>query len=372
MTEANVSTPAVDSSVVDKLISDAPDDLEFDGPSDRPERPTGKLSDLKPEDFDEDDGEGGDDEPSKKPEPKAAKPKDEPAKEKQRAADVPPEPPEPKDARAALPKDRGTEDKPWTIKDLPEDGFVQVKIDGKPSVVSLKELASGYIRMETFHGAHNRANQAYDEARQIAEQALQERGEIRSAVREMLSTPQKLFEHLLHDPDVMEELGFMIAKQYKTWQEKPEARAEHKHQLRERALQSERQRLQQEKERWEAQQRESQQLRAAQERWRPVHQEALKENGFPKLTPEFQRVFKALFQAEWEATQGQVTPEAYKQAFKRAMAVVKPESTVADRRPAPASDPQRRPAARNGSNGQKDWSGMSLSARLRDPGYLLR
>jgi hypothetical protein len=238
--------------------------------------------------------------------------------------------------------------------------------------VSLKEAVSGYIRTETFQSALSRANNANEEATQIAHDALQEREAIREYFQEVFKTPKKLFDRLMQDPDEMLELGQMIAAQYQRWSKGEESIQDHKIALRERKLAAREQRIQQEREQHEQQQRMTTQQREAVERWRPVHQEALKEAGFPKLTPQFQRKFAALFRAEFEDTGGKVTPEAYKALFKEALMLAKPESTVAERKPDPRADPprERRDAPRNGKS--KDWSSMPVNQRLRDRDFLLR
>lgn len=371
MTTQAAPAPQVDASISDLLISDAPDDLEFDGPADRAEREPGKLSDLKPEDFDEDDESDAEPEP-----PKAkAKPKDEPPKEKDKAkaADVPKEPVEEPEAKTPWPKDRGTREKPLTIKDLPDDVYVQVKVDGKQDTVSLKEYAQGIIRMESFHGAYNKANQAYQDATEIAQKSLEERQKIRDGVKGLFKTPKQMFDYYMeHYPDEAVELGRMIALQFKEWNETPGARETHKAMIRERQLAAERERFQRERENWERGQHESRAKAEAAERFRPAHNEAMKEAGFPKITEKFKRTMHALLNIEQNSGQP-LTPERYKEIFAEALSIAKPEDTVAGRKPPPSADPPRRPNPSRPANGKTpDWNTMSHRERLRHPEFFLR
>src|SRR5687768_9511175 len=45
-----------------------------------------------------------------------------------------------------LPEGKGTKENPLTVKDLPQDRFVEVKVDGKKEVVDLRDAVNGYVR----------------------------------------------------------------------------------------------------------------------------------------------------------------------------------------------------------------------------------
>lgn len=352
------------SHVLDRLVDGIDGDLDMDGPereTDLPEKQ--QFSDLKPEDFDEDEEE--------KPKPKA-KAKAEPKAKSEPKGDEEPEERPAAAASEALAKDRGTQEKPYTVKDLPEDKFVQVKIDGKPATVSMKELATGYIRQETFHGVYNRASQAIEEATTIAKRQLDERQALRQDVVALFSTPDRMFKHMLNNhPDEMMALGQQIAAQYVEWKNNPEALASHKHSIQLRQVESERQRLQQEKSAWETQQRSTQAQAEARRTWEPVYQKVMKEAGFPKLTPEFRETCEALLhQARAKSDNGKVSAEAFEACFRRALVLNKPESTVQNRTPAAPNNPART-ARQPSSNGKKDWESKSYLARLRDPNFML-
>jgi hypothetical protein len=59
------------------------------------------------------------------------------------------ESPEPE--RKTADRSVGSEDNPYTVKTLPADKFVKLKVDGEETVVPMKELADGYIRQQTFN-----------------------------------------------------------------------------------------------------------------------------------------------------------------------------------------------------------------------------
>jgi hypothetical protein len=373
MSEINSrQNPQIEQSIVDKIVDNLPDDLDFGGSEEQPDEPAARFTDLEPEDWDHDDD--GDSAPEKEPGTKREKkpekkPESEPEEKAPKVAAPKGDEPEPEEARP-WPKDKGTRDKPLELKELPEDVFVRVKIDGQKDVVNLKEYASGIVRMETFHASLSRAKNAYEEASEIAHESLQERQAIRDYFQEVFKTPAKLFQRLMQDPDEMVELGKMIAAQYKEWHENPSALMEHKHRLRQRVLDERERRIQEQGERSESERRAARVKAEAIERWKPVHAEAMQENGFPKLTKAFQKKFNALFRAEWEETGGKVTPETYKELFREVLKLEKPVSTAQDRKPPPQADPPTRPR-QNGGSAKPDWSKMSVQQKLRHPKFLM-
>lgn len=372
MTMQGTATPAAPAAPTgskfstENLLDGFEGDLEMEDPSDEPRPERKGQSDLKPEDFDEVANEGEEEEEKPKPKAKpktAATPKGEAGDEGEEEAET---------AAKALPKDRGTQDKPYSVKDLPDDKFVQVKIDGKPATVSMKELASGYIRMETFHAAHGRANDAIEEATQMATRSLGERKALRDDLQHLFRTPDRLFKHMLNNnPREMLELGKQIAMQFKAWNDDPNALAQHEHALQLRQVEGERQRLQQERQQWEQQQRSTQAAAEAQKVWAPAYEKVMKEAGFPKLTPDFKEDCEALLrQAKSKAPDGKLSSEVFEGVFRRVLKMHKLES-VGSRQPGAPTNPPRQLAATT-PRGKKDFSKMSPFERMRDPDYFLQ
>ena len=347
----------------ESLLDGFDGELEMDPPEEarKEKRSTGKPSDLKPEDFDELDEPA----PEEKPKPKkSAAPQAEP--------EEPAEPAEAKpEADRPWPKDKGTREKPLALKDLPDDTFVSVQVDGKRETISLKEYAQGVIRMESFHGAYNRAHQAYEEVTQIAQKAIQEREAIRNDLRALFRAPQRMFKHLFdHHPREMLDLGRLIAQQFKAWNEDPEAQRAHEDGIQQRQLQAERDRLQQERQRWDEQQQSARAAAEAKRAWAPVYEKVMKEAGFPKLTPEFQEDVKAFLEhAKSKVPDGKITAEVFEAVFRRVLKMHRLER-VADRQPAAPVNPPRQATPKNGKG--RDWDGVSTYEKMRGTDFFLR
>ncbi len=354
--------------LADRIVADIGDDFDLGDGKDKPDNEI--PSSIEPEDFDDDDGVEDEDTKREKPAPK---PKDEPAKPK---PVVPPaakdEADEPKAAKGVLPPDRGTEDKPYTVNDLPGDRFVKLKIDGKEQTLPMRELADGYIRKQTFDSSLSKTKQALMDAERIAKSHIEERTKLRSDVDAFLGDDERMFKYLMErDPDVLLRLGNRIGLQYGEWQKDPSALQRHNWERQQRQLQAERQRVEHEKKQWEEQRRKVEESERASQVWAPVWKEAMKEAGFPKATPEFQRVVKALVKVAQDDSGGKITPDVFKACVKQAAKLVGAE-TVESRTP-PAQEPpaQRERVAKPNGKANK-WEGMSHAQRMRDPDYLLR
>lgn len=231
----------------------------------------------------------------------------------------------------------GSEGNPYTVKTLPADKFVKLKVDGEDTVVPMKELADGYIRQQTFNKRLNHADQLAEQATAIANKAVQERESLRSSFREVMGDPETLFGYMLdnHQP-TLERVATEYAKLHASWLKDPHARRafdlERKEtKLRERE-EGETQRRQTEQE-TQRQDQEVARVRAALE---PAYQDGLKAAGFPKVTPEFQETLKALCEQRRRATGKPITPDDLKAAVIRTAKIVAAE-TVNERKPEPTA-----------------------------------
>ena len=96
---------------------------------------------------------------------------------------------------------RGSKDEPFSVKDLPADKFIQLKVDGEKVTVSLRELGDSYIGQRTINARLNKTKSLTDEATQFIEKAKSEREQVRGAVRELLSDSEQLYDYFLATGD---------------------------------------------------------------------------------------------------------------------------------------------------------------------------
>lgn len=336
------------------------------------EAPPAKMLDLS--DFDDEDDDG-DAEDTKREKP-APKPKDEPEKKPKAVAPAPPkgEPeaaPEPKAAKSPLPLDRGTEDKPYTVNDLPADRFLKLKVDGQETTLPLREVADGYIRKQTMDVNISRAKQVMQDAERIAKGHIEERTKLRGDLDAFLGDEQRVFKHLLdRDPDMLLRLGALIGTQYGEWTKDPGARQRHDFERQQRQLQAERQRVEQERQTWERERTSRAAAEEARRTWEGPFKEAMREAGFPKITPEFQDTVKALMSQAQKRGQGKVDVATFKAIVLRAAKLVNAE-TVDQRQPPGQPAPAPREPAQRAPRSEK-WEGMSHAEKFRDPDFILR
>lgn len=371
---APANPPSVSSSstnpglLTNRIVEDIGDDFDLGDGVEKPD--TAVPSSIDVEDFD-DEGDTGDEDTKREKLP--SKPKDEPAKPKPVPPPVKDEAEEPKAAKGVLPADRGTEDKPYTVNDLPGDRFVKLKIDGKEQTLPMRELADGYIRKQTFDSSLSKTKQAMLDAERIAKSHIEERTKLRSDVDAFLGDDERMFKYLMErDPDVLLRLGSRIGVQYGEWQKDPSALQRHNWERQQRQLQAERQRVEQEKRQWEEERTRRETTERQNQVWAPIWREALKEAGFPENTPKFQRTVKAMVKVAQDENGGKLTRETFIECVKEA-ARLAGAPTVDARKPPPQEPPAQRERAAAKPNGKGDkWENMSHAKRMRDPNYLLR
>jgi hypothetical protein len=182
---------------------------------------------------------------------------------------------------------RGSKDEPFTVKDLPANKFIELKVDGEKTVVSFKELATGYIREQTFSQRINKTKELTDEATAHAQRFQEERQQLRTATREFLQDADQLYEYFTADEgreQVLTAVAQRLAAQLRTFRENPETRLQYQRQR-------DQKRLEEQKAHWEAQkQAEAQaaQQREAQARFekvfKPGWESGLKRAGFPEVS----------------------------------------------------------------------------------------
>jgi hypothetical protein len=96
----------------------------------------------------------------------------------------------------AVPDGKGTKDAPLTLKDLPEDVFLELQVNGEKVVVDLKESAKGIMRRQAFDQQTSKIKQGLTEAHDIAEKAVsaQER------MKQQLDQTRQGFSSFIRDP----------------------------------------------------------------------------------------------------------------------------------------------------------------------------
>ena len=148
-------------------------------------------------------------------EPEAeGEPEDKPEPEPKAAAPVP----EPKEEES----EQGTEDDPLSIADLPEDQFVKIRVDGEDTVVSLRELANGHIRQQTFSRKVNEAKQVQQRAEAVMEKSSGQVRQIQEAFQTLVTTPEKMYEFMSERyPDELEKLATIAAQRIIQERESP-------------------------------------------------------------------------------------------------------------------------------------------------------
>ena len=275
----------------------------------------------------------------------------------------------------ALAPDKGLKDAPYSITDLPEDRFIEIKVDGEREVVSLRELASGHIRRRAFNKFTNQATSAVEEARGYAEAAIRERQNVRQSLNTFLTDPKKMLDFMLENqPEVAEAFARGYAEVWDGWQKNPDAFRRHEWERQQRKLNAERQKIQQERDRHDREMADNRAAAAELERLKPTMQRTMRELGFPKVTPKFRETVNILCEAARRSNGGKLDAEDLRDALHQAHRLHPAEKPVQERRPAPAPVAPPRPAAQpRKTNGQyADWSKVPYNKRMSNPDFFLR
>lgn len=267
---------------------------------------------------------------------------------------------------------RGSKDEPFSVKDLPSDKYIELKVDGEKTVVSLSELAAGYIRESTFSQRINRTKALADEAQAHLTRAKETQTSVREALREFVTDPQQLYDYFLATEDrekVLEAVAQRYAGQLRRFRENPQERL---------AFQRERDqaRLQAEREHWENQKQQEAHARQQQEQqerafkvFKPGWEAGLKKAGFPQPTKELWD--EVQIRCDQRHRSGHpVTSEDVAEFVHRAAKLLElPPRSAKKPRPAPAAPPKDREAQRRRGD---PWASKSSYERKKDPDYFLK
>lgn len=418
----NLSKRAVDDSEFfndippDELLAAMNDD---DEPEDRPrrqrakpERDVTKPKARKPEPEPEPEEEEED-------EPLAAE-ADEPAEEQEdEFADREAE--ERAEYKWSPPEGKGTKDAPLTLRDLPEELFVELSVNGEKVTVDLKEAGRGYMRRQAFDQQVSKVKQGLTEAHDIAEKAVSAQEQLKqrlegtrksfsefirdpkrvlAALFENVTDRRRIVEALVEDhEDAYEELSFayadMITREnglakdgYQTARaRRAKERENRRYQREQAALAEERRQVALERQRWHQEQeekaktaQESEKTQAAARATfallKPGLDAGLLALGLKDLTPELDQALQVSIGVTKRINGGrQLTAADVKQAVLRAGAALGLKPGAKRPAPAPANGAPRRqattPNKQTNGGGTDKWAGVPQNQLVRSMDWLM-
>lgn len=268
---------------------------------------------------------------------------------------------------------RGTQEDPYSVKELPDDRYIEIKVDGEKKAVSLREMAEGYTRTEAFNKRVNQTQLLTKQAQEVIAQASAFPQKFQQQFREFTQDPQQIYEFFLATPErekVFVEAATALARHARQVREDPEYRVRYQRERDEA-------RLRQKEEAFEAQRKAEMQAKQAEhnrQQWNnifnPGWTEGLKKAGFPKLDKQthaklFEEVkFRCIQRAQ---SGGSVTSEDVADFTARAARSMD-LPTAKNARPAPA--PVTKKSAEKPAN-RRDWSKASSAEKKRSPEFFL-
>jgi hypothetical protein len=400
-----------------EFFADIPPDellasMDDDDPEDKPRRARPKPSreEPKPEKR------------ARKPEPEPEEePEDEEDEEPLAAADDETEPEteaetEPESKAWSVPDGKGSKDAPLTLKDLPDELFVELAINGEKVTVDLKEAGRGYMRRQAFDQQVSKIKQGLTDAHDIAEKAVSAQEQMKrhidqtrqgfsafvkepkrvlAALFDNVPDKRRIVEALIEDhEDIYEELAFSYAEfrqredalQKDGYQHARARRAKDRDQRRtqreQASLAEERRQIAAERQRWEqereertrtTQESEKKQAaaRAAFALLKPGLDAGLLALGLKDLTPELDQELQVRLQVTKRVNGGKaLTADDVKKAVLRAGEVLGIKPGMKRPAPAPAGSAPRKQAAdpqrKTATNSSKSWDDVPRNERVRD------
>lgn len=271
--------------------------------------------------------------------------------------------------------DSGSREQPYSVKDLPEDKWIELTIDGKKETVNLAELGKGYIREATFKRRLNKAETLARDATALVKQAQEMPQQLQSQFREFIRNPQEIYDFFTETEErerVLESVARRYAEQRRRHRENPEEGLAWKRQRDER-------RLSWEREQWEAQraqQEQAAQRQAAAEHARSIFEpgwaKGLARAGSPKLTPQTHRELmdEVLIRCQQRRNAGEeITSDDIATFVQRAAKTLDLKPGTAQKpKPAPiVPRDETREAPRRGV----DWSKTTRRERAKSTDYFL-
>ncbi len=202
---------------------------------------------------------------------------DEPAAARQPNGDEAPEP--------QRESDEGTRKKPYTRDDLPEDRFIEVKVDGQKQVVPLRELVDGYAGQKAIQQRLERIGLEKQAMTREVEGAREEVKKTNDHFRSILNDPDELYALLSHrefEP-TLQALAKKRWDDLAQWKANPVTRAEFLRQRDERAFAQQQQRMQQQQQLEQQRATEQAQLEHRTQVIKPGWEEGIRRAGNPDV-----------------------------------------------------------------------------------------
>lgn len=269
---------------------------------------------------------------------------------------------------------RGSEENPFTVKDLPKDKLIELKVDGEKIKIPLSELADGYIRERTFSARINRTKALADEAERLTQRATQDRLRLKEEFQSFIHDPEQIYDFFLASEE-REKVFVAAAERYamllRKFREDPDARLRFQRQR-------DQVRLQKEREHWEAEKEAERQEKARKEAhdsavriFKPGWEEGLRRAGFPKATRELYD--EVMVRVNQRAAQGHtITSDDVATFTERAAKLLELPKGNEKPKPAPVSQKPTTKSVAGKKNGVRQWDSVPAHQRRRDPEYFLR
>lgn len=289
-------------------------------------------------------------------------------------------PEEDEDEAPLLPPGKGSRENPLTLKDLPKDKFLKVKIDGKTTLVNLAEAVEGaYMRPESYHRLSNSVKAELERGQQVATQAVEAYEALTRDYDAWIKDPEMVLDTFLNQEEYEQCLhrvlnGYLeILRAEKADPEKGLRRRRARDEKRLAARQRELDERDQRDQRTRTQRAKMEQLQAS---WKPGKEAGMEKAGFPEMTKELseeidfrlsRRLRKngTLTAKDWE----EVIPEAAK-------AVGAQPVTARERRPRlppPRTGAREtRPTTRPANGGESKFSALPFNLRMKDHKFFFR
>lgn len=265
---------------------------------------------------------------------------------------------------------KGSKEDPYSVKDLPKDKFIALKVDGEKTVVSLAELADGYIREKTFSTRINATKQAADRAEALVAKAVEYPKRLKEEFQTFIGDPEQIYEFFLGSEE-REQTFARAAERYalllRRFRENPEERLQFQRRR-------DQERLQREREAFEAQKREemtARQRAQANEQalkiFKPGWDEGLRRAGFPEPTRELYD--EVVIRCNQLVARGGVVESEDVAKFVERAAKVLELPKASEKRPKPPPPAPPRSERRRTAGEKQKWDEVPRKQRAKSVDY---
>lgn len=275
-----------------------------------------------------------------------------------------------------LPPGKGTRETPLTIKDIPKDKFIEVKVDGQKMVVDLAEALDGtFMRPAYLHKALNTAKAELGKAKTVAQDAINSKESFQQNWTRLLGNPEALLSYFVDSADseaVFEQAVIGYLQIRKAEKNNPDLHLRRVRARDEREIDRRRKELDSREHTERTTRENAQRVEQIKQSWAPGMKAGLQAAGFPEWTDALREEVEIRL-ARVRRKNGTITAEDWETAIPAAAKAIgaKPAS-ARERRPAPAQQPAAPTPRPRATNGKKDWSTVPETQRLRDPSFYFR